>query len=43
MLTRLVLVLSLYLEDVEEVGGGGVDLDEIFIVFGDRVRQILDL
>lgn len=36
--TRLALVFALDLQDVEEVGGGGVDLDEIVIVLGDGIR-----
>ena len=41
-LTRLVLILALDLQDVEEVGGRSVDLDQI--VMGARlgVRQLGD-
>lgn len=39
-LTWLVLVLSLNLQDIEKVGRRGVHLDEILVVFGDRISQI---
>jgi hypothetical protein len=39
-LTRLVLVFALELEDVEEVGGGGVNLNEVVVVLGDGIRQV---
>lgn len=39
-LTWLVLVLSLNLQDIEKVGCRGVHLDEILVVFGDRIGQI---
>lgn len=39
---RLVLVFVLDLEDVEEVGGCCVDLDEVFVWFGDWVRDFSD-
>lgn len=39
-LTGLGLVFALDLEDVEEVCGRGVDLDEVFIVLlGDGLRE----
>lgn len=41
--TRLVLVLALYLQDVEEVGRRGLDLDEVFVGLGRRVGQVNDL
>lgn len=41
--TRLVLVFPLDLEDVEEVCGRGVDLDDILVVLGHRVREVGDL
>ena len=37
------LVFALDLENVKEVGGGGVDLDQVLIVLGRRVRQLGDL
>lgn len=39
-LTRLVLVFALDLENVKEVGGGGVDLDEIGVVFGGGIGEV---
>jgi len=41
--TRLVLVLALHLQDVEEVGRRGLDLDEVFVGLGRRVGQVNDL
>lgn len=41
-LTRLVLVLSLNLQDVEKVGCRGVHLDEILAVLGHGIGQIGD-
>lgn len=41
--TRLALVFALDLQDVEEVGCGGVDLDEVVIALGDGIREVLDL
>lgn len=41
MLTRLCLVFPLDLENIKEVCGGGMDLDEVLIVLlGDRVREV---
>lgn len=40
--TRLVLVFALALEDVEEVGGGGVDLDEVLVGLGHGVWDVGD-
>ena len=42
-LTRLVLVFSLDLEDVEEICGGGMDLDEVLVWLGDGVGELCDL
>lgn len=42
MRTRLVLVFSLHLENVEEVGGGRVHLDDILVVLGGRIGQLSD-
>lgn len=41
--TGLELVFALDLEDVEEVGGGGVDLDQVLVVFGGWIGQVGDL
>lgn len=40
--TRLVLIFALDLKDIEEVGGGGVYLDEVFVVFGDGIGEVCD-
>lgn len=37
------LVFALDLEDVEEVGGGGVDLDEVLIVLWCGIGDVDDL
>jgi len=37
--TRLVLVFALNLEDVKEVGPRGVDLDQVLVWVGDRIRE----
>lgn len=39
-LTRLVLVFSLNLQDIEKVGRGSVHLDEILVLFGHGIGQI---
>ena len=41
--TGLALVAALDLENVEKVGRRGVDLDEILVILGSRVRQLRDL
>lgn len=41
--TRLVLVFALDLENVEEVGGGSVDLDDIFIWFRPGIGKVRHL
>ena len=41
-LTWLVLIFALDLQDVEEVGGRGVDLDQVVIGARLRVRQLGD-
>lgn len=38
--TRLILVFSLDLQDVEEVGRRGVNLDEVLIRLRRRVREL---
>lgn len=38
----MVLVFALDLEDVEEVGGCRVDLDEVFVWLRDWVRDLSD-
>jgi len=37
--TGLVLVFPLHLEDVEEVGSRGVDLDQVLVGLWDRIRE----
>ena len=39
-LTGLVLVAALDLKDIKEVGGGGVDTDEIIVILGNWVRDL---
>jgi hypothetical protein len=41
--TRLMLVFSLDLENVEEIGSRGMDLDEILIRGGLGIRELSDL
>lgn len=41
--TWLMLIFALDLEDVEEVGGSSVDLDEVLIGFGGRVGKVRHL
>lgn len=43
MLTRLVLIASLNLQDIEKVGCRGVHFDDILVVFGHRIRQLRHL
>ncbi len=42
-LTRLMLIFALYLEDIKEVGGGGVNLDQVLIVLWCGIGEVNDL